>query len=167
MADLKAKAWRNDAAAKVTGRAHYAGDLKFAGLLHAVPVYSDFVHARLRAVDTTQAAAAPGVVRVLTAKDAPGSCRFGQILKDYRIFADDRIRYHGDVVALVVAETRAQAIAAAALVRVDADELPALLDPEAAMAPDAPLIHAEHGSISSIIMRYGAATWTRVLPRPT
>ncbi len=146
MADLKAKAWRNDAAAKVTGRARYAGDLKFAGLLHAVPVYSDFVHARLKRVDTTLANVAPGVVRVLTATDAFDTCRFGQIRQDYRMFADDRIRYHGDVVALVVAETRAQAMAAARLIVVDAEELPALFDPEEAMQPGAVLIHEEYGS---------------------
>ncbi|HOT00630.1 MAG TPA: hypothetical protein PLY66_06460, partial [Acidobacteriota bacterium] len=54
------RAWRNDAVAKVTGRARYADDLKFHGLLHAVPVYTDHVHARLRGVDTDAAAAAPG-----------------------------------------------------------------------------------------------------------
>ncbi len=146
MADLKFKAWRNDAVTKVTGRAKYADDLKFVRMLHAVPVYTDYVHARLLSVDTTQASQAKGVVRVLTAKDVPGSCRFGQIIRDYRMLVDDKIRYHGDVVAIVVGETRAAALHGAALVQVNAAELPPALDPRAAMEPDAMLIHEEHGS---------------------
>jgi CO/xanthine dehydrogenase Mo-binding subunit len=140
------KSWRNDAHAKVTGRTKYADDLKFARLLHAAPVYSDLVHARITSVATEDAAKAPGVVRVLTAGDVPGLNRFGQIIRDYRIFADDKIRYNGDVVALVVAETRDLAIRAAALVRVEAEPLPAVLDPEEAMLPGAVLVHEDRGS---------------------
>jgi CO/xanthine dehydrogenase Mo-binding subunit len=140
------KAWRNDAHAKVTGRTKYTDDLKFARLLHAAPVYSDFVHARILRVDTEEAEKAAGVVRVLTARDVPGSNRFGQILRDYRIFADDKVRYNGDVVAMVVAETRDQAIRASELVRVEAEALPAVLDPEEALLPGAPLVHESHGS---------------------
>ena len=146
MAELKTKAWRNDAVAKVTGRARYADDLKFPGMLHAAPVYTPHVHAKINRIDTTAAEAMAGVVRVITAKDVPGSCRFGQIMKDYRILADDKIRYNGDVVAVVVAETRATAIAAAARIEVEAQELPAILDPATAMERGAPLIHEEHGS---------------------
>ena len=140
------KAWRNDGAAKVTGRARYTDDLKFVGMLHAVPVYLDHVHARIVSIDADEARRSEGVWCVLTAKDAPGSCRYGQIMHDYRMLADDKIRYHGDVVAVVVAETRAQAIHAAARVRVIVDELPPLFDPREAMKPDAILVHEEHGS---------------------
>src|ERR1017187_1382964 len=83
--------WRNDAVAKVTGRSKFAGDLKFADLLHAVPAYSDFVHARILRIDTSESEKVPGVVKVLTARDIPGSTRMGQIRKDFRIFADDKI----------------------------------------------------------------------------
>ncbi|HMD61604.1 MAG TPA: molybdopterin cofactor-binding domain-containing protein, partial [Opitutaceae bacterium] len=138
--------WRNDARAKVTGRAKYTDDLKFARMLHAAPAYSDHVHARIIRVETEDAARAPGVARVLTAADVPGVNRFGQIIRDFRIFADDRIRYNGDVVAMVVAQTRDLAIRAAALVRVVAEPLPAVLDPEEALLPGAPLVHEEHGS---------------------
>ena len=110
-------------------------------MLHAAPAYSDFVHARIRSIDTRAAAEVPGVVRVLTATDVPGTNRFGQIIQDFRIFADDKIRYHGDVVAVVVAETRASAIRAAELVEVDAEPLPPVLDVKAAMLQDAPLVH--------------------------
>ena len=140
------KGWRNDAEAKVTGRAKYAADLKFAGMLHAVPVYTDFVHAKLNSVDTSVALQSPGVHAVFTASDAPGTVRFGQIKKDLRILVDDKIRYNGDVVAIVVAESREQAIAASKLVRIDATPLPAILDPEEALRPDSALIHEENRS---------------------
>lgn len=131
---------------KVTGRAKYADDLKYYGMLHAVPVYTDYVHARIRRIDVSAAEAVPGVVRVLTAKDVTGVFRFGQIRKDYRMLADDKIRCHGDVVAVVVAESRRAALDAAKLISVDAEELPAVLDPEDAMREDAVLVHEDNGS---------------------
>jgi len=146
MDGLKEKAWRNDAEAKVTGRIRFTDDIKLPGMLHAVPVYADFVHARLAAVGTAAAAKSLGVVRVITSRDVPGSNRGGQILKDVHVLADDKIRYHGDVVAVIVADTRDQAIAAAKRVRVLAEPLPEVLDPEAALAPDAPLVHEGHGT---------------------
>jgi len=151
------KCWRNDAYAKVTGRAKFTDDLKFANMLHAAPAYSDFVHARILSIDPAAAEQVPGVVRVLTAKDVPGLNRFGQIIRDFRILADDKIRYHGDVVALVIAETREIAIQAAQLVKVKAEALPAVLDPEAAMLPDAPLVHESHGSniVNTHVVRRG------------
>lgn len=146
MIPLPTRGWRNDALAKVTGRAKYAGDLKLPGLLHGAPVYTDFVHARLLEIDGREAERLPGVVRVLTARDVPGSNRLGQIVRDLRVFADDKIRYHGEAVALVVATSREVAIAAAQLVRVQAVPLPAVLDPEEAMRPGAPLVHEERGT---------------------
>ncbi len=146
MADVIPGAWRNDAIAKVTGRTKYADDLKFVNMVYAAPVYSDFVHARLIAVHTENAERAEGVVRVLTARDVPGANRYGQIVHDFRVFADDKIRYHGDVVALVIAHTRDQAIRAADLVRVEAEPLPAVLDPEEALREGAPLVHEDHGT---------------------
>jgi len=157
MPELDKKSWRNDAYAKVTGRAKFTDDLKFANLLHAAPVYSDYVHAKLIAIATEQAENFPGVIKVLTAKDVPGTNRFGQIIRDFRIFADDKIRYHGDVVAVVVAETREIAIRAAQLVKVNAEPLPAVLDPEAAMLPGAPLVHESHGTniVNTHVVRRG------------
>ncbi|MBM4386574.1 MAG: xanthine dehydrogenase family protein [Deltaproteobacteria bacterium] len=136
-------AWRNDALLKVTGRAKYTDDLKAHNMLHAVPVYADFVHAKITAIETKEAERYPGVARVLTAKDIPGKKRFGQIRKDYPILSEDRIRYNGEVAAVVVAETRAAAVEAAKLVRVRAEELQALLDPEEAMRDGAVLIHED------------------------
>ncbi|MDR3456551.1 MAG: xanthine dehydrogenase family protein molybdopterin-binding subunit [Verrucomicrobiae bacterium] len=157
MSKPEAKCWRNDAHAKVTGRAKFTDDLKFVNVLHAAPAYSGLVHARILSIDTGAAEKVPGVVRVLTAKDVPGVNRFGQIIRDMRIFADDKIRYDGDVVAMVIAETREIAIQAALLVRTNAEPLPAVLDPEAAMLPEAPLVHENHGSniVNTHVVRRG------------
>lgn len=144
--DRKEACWRNDACAKVTGRARYADDLKYAGMLHAVPVYTDHVHAILKKVHTNEAAIMPGVVRIITAVDVPGNPIFGQIHRDYRMLVNDHIRFNGDVVAIVVATTRQEAIAAAAKVRVDVDPLPPVLDVEEALKPGSPLVHESHGS---------------------
>jgi CO/xanthine dehydrogenase Mo-binding subunit len=144
--DVTERAWRNDAVAKVTGRARYTDDLKVHGVLHAVPVYAGHVRARLRGVDTAEAAARPGVVRVLTAADVPGDVSFGQIQRDYAMFAVDAIRCRGDVAALVVAETRAEALAAVPFVRVDAEPLPPVTDPEEALRDGAPHVHEAKGT---------------------
>ncbi len=157
MISLRSDAWRNDARAKVTGKTVYTDDLRCENMLYAVPVYSDHVHAILRAVRTGEAERVPGVLKVLTARDVPGVNRYGQIFKDLRIFADDKIRYNGDVVAVVVAESKEIAQNAAAKVSVDADALPAILDPEEALSPDAAFIHEAHGSniINTHVIRRG------------
>ena len=121
MGELKQKAWRSDAVAKATGRARYADDLKFPNMLHAAPVYTSHVHARIVGIDATRAERISGVVRVITAEDAPGPCRFGQIMKDYRILADDKIRYNGDVVAVVVAEKIREGVARHAFADTDGE----------------------------------------------
>ncbi|MDX9722097.1 MAG: xanthine dehydrogenase family protein molybdopterin-binding subunit [Myxococcota bacterium] len=120
--------FRNDAVAKVCGAAKYADDYTFPGMLHAAPVYGDEVHARILQLDTSRAAAAPGVVRVLTAADVPGHSHWGQLEHDLPIFASTHLRSHGDVVALVVATSREQAIAAAELVELRCEPLPAVTD---------------------------------------
>lgn len=133
-------AYRNDARAKVTGRATYADDISFSGMLHAVPVYADYVAAKDVRIDTGAALKAPGVVRVITAADVPGSAVFGQIERDYPMFIKDRIRSWGDVCALVVAQTREQAKAAAALVTITATPIKPVLTMEEALKPGAPVV---------------------------
>jgi CO/xanthine dehydrogenase Mo-binding subunit len=132
--------FRNDAFSKVTGRAKYTDDLKYFGLAHAVPVYTGFVHAENLKVDTSKAEEAQGVLAVYTAADIPGQVCFGQINRDYAMLAKERIMCEGDVIALVVAETREAALAAAELVVEHADELPSLTDPEEALKPDAQVL---------------------------
>ena len=138
------RGWRNDAVAKVTGRAMYCDDLKVHGMLHAVPVYSNEVHAQILGIGVDRARSAPGVHAVITARDIRGTTRFGQIVKDYRMLADDKIRYNGDVVAIVVADTRDQAVEAATLVNIETRSLPAVFDSEQALADNAPMVHEDH-----------------------
>lgn len=145
MENINYKCFRNDAKAKVTGQAKYTDDIKLPGMLYAVPVYSDYVHAKILNIDTSKAESYPGVEKVLTYKDVTGNNRFGQIIKDYRIFADDKIRFNGDVIAIVVASTKAIAIDASKLVVLEAEELEPVLDPELAMSSSI-LVHEEHGS---------------------
>ncbi|MBU1558584.1 MAG: xanthine dehydrogenase family protein molybdopterin-binding subunit [Pseudomonadota bacterium] len=133
--------FRNDALSKVTGKAKYADDLKFHNMLHAVPVYTDFVHAKINHIDTTAAEQSKGVVKVITWKDVLGKLQYGQIEQDYCLFAHDKIRFHGDVIALVIATTREQAINASKKVTLDATPLPLILDTEEAMQTNSPLVH--------------------------
>lgn len=140
------KCFRNDAVAKVTGQTRYSDDLKFHRMLHGVPVYTDYVHAKIDSIDTLAAEQSKGVVKVITAKDILGDKCYGQIQRDYALLVSDKIRFHGDVVAVVVAETRDCAIAAAKLVQVKAAPLPLILDLEKAMQSDSPLVHKSKGS---------------------
>ncbi|MDY0150869.1 MAG: xanthine dehydrogenase family protein molybdopterin-binding subunit [Candidatus Cloacimonas sp.] len=138
--------WRNDAYAKVTGIAKYTDDYTMPQMLHAVPVYAPVASAMLTAIDSTQAMLQAGIVAVFTAKDIPGNIKFGQIIKDYPTLVSDRIKSTGDVLALIVANTRDNAIAAIPFVKLELEELPAIYDPEIAMLPESPLLHPEHGS---------------------
>ncbi|HOH46429.1 MAG TPA: xanthine dehydrogenase family protein, partial [Candidatus Cloacimonadota bacterium] len=140
------KVFRNDALAKVTGIAKYTDDYTMPGMLHAAPVYPNCASARILKIDAADALALPGVVAVFTAGDIPGTIKLGQIIKDYPTLAHKTVRSTGDVLALVVAESRELALKAASLVRVELEMRPALLDPEEALQENAPLINPEHGS---------------------
>ncbi|MCK9310059.1 MAG: dehydrogenase, partial [Candidatus Cloacimonetes bacterium] len=147
MKDTKSKAaFRNDAYAKVTGIAKYTDDYTMPQMLHAVPVYAPVAAAKIVNIDSSQALLQEGVIAVFTAKDIPGSVKFGQIIKDYPTLVLDIIKSTGDVLALIVAENREQAIAAIAFMKIELEELPAIFDPETAMLPETPLLHPEHGS---------------------
>lgn len=113
----------------------YVDDLRVDGMLHAAVVLAEHVRADVLAIDTTAAAATPGVVQVLTAADVPGELRIGLIHRDWPVFipVGGRTSYTGDVLALVVAEDRQTARAAAELVRVDCRRLRPIVDPVAAI----------------------------------
>ncbi len=149
---------RPDAHGKVTGATRYPADLVAAGMLHCKIVFAGRPHARLDALDTRAALAYPGVVTVLTAADVPYNA-YGLVEADQPALCGDYVRYVGDRVALVVAETREAATAAAALVQVTYTDLPAVTDPRAALADDTPAIHTAHGSnqLSHTAIRKGDA----------
>ncbi len=127
---------------KVTGTARYAADAAREGMLHAAFAGSPYPHARVLAVDTAAARAVPGVRAVLTGADVRPA-RFGRRLLDWPVLAWDRVRFIGDRVAAVAADTPEAAERAAALVDVTYEELPAVFDMDAALAPGAPLIHPD------------------------
>src|SRR5437588_1488442 len=136
---------RPDGKEKVTGSGRYTADLNLTGQLHAKLRYADHTHARIVRIDTTKARALPGVLAVLTHEDVP-DVRYGIMVKDRRLFAKERVRFEGDVVAAVAALTPELAAEAAAVIEVDYEPLPAISDLEAAVSEDAPLIHEEWAS---------------------
>ena len=132
---------RVDAIPKVTGTFGYASDLWADGMLWGATLRSPHPHARIRGIDTAAAAALPGVHAVLLAADLPGKRTFGLNFDDQPVLADGLVRYHGEPVAVVAADTPAIAHRATTLIDVDWAPLPAVTDMEAAMAPKAPRLH--------------------------
>lgn len=146
---------RVDARAKVTGEAKYPGDIDMPGQLWMKVLFADRPHARITKLDTTRAAQAPGVVAVFTAKDVPVN-EYGLNEMDNPVLcgpdalaatehfsreAQHIVRWMGDKIALVVAETERQALAARDLIVVEYENLPALYDPRKAIKADAPQLH--------------------------
>ena len=131
---------RIEGPAKVTGGTRYAADVSLPGMLYGAILRSPHPHAIIRSIDASAARRVPGVVAVITGKDAPGHYQ-GKILRDLPVLCWDRVRYVGDRVAAVAAETREATEEALGLIDVDYEPLPAVFDPLKAMQPDAPLIH--------------------------
>ena len=141
--DGAARPWiRADGAAKATGQARYTADLAFPGLAHARLLLAGRASARIRRLDTTRARGIPGVLAVLTAADVPAR-RYGSFdfVLDRTLFATDVVRFEGEVVAAVAALTPEIAAAAIDAIEVEYDDLPAVLDVEAALEPGSPLVH--------------------------
>ncbi len=133
---------RPDALDKVTGAARYPADLVQPGMLHLQVVFAMHPHARILSIDSAVALQHPGVVAVLTAQDVPYNA-FGLIDADQPVLCSNKVRFEGDKVALVAAESKQAALEGARLVAVKYEDLPAVSDPRAALAADAPLVH-EH-----------------------
>ncbi|HST40455.1 MAG TPA: xanthine dehydrogenase family protein molybdopterin-binding subunit, partial [Conexibacter sp.] len=131
---------RADGAVKASGRARYTADLELPGMLHARLLLAGRPHARLRSLSVERARVAPGVRAVLTQADVP-DVRYGMCVRDRTLFVDEVARYEGEIVAAVAADTREQASAAVGLIAAEWEELPPLLDPEAALAFDAVPLH--------------------------
>ena len=139
---------RVDGIAKVTGAARYAIDLSVPGMAHVIVVRSTRAHARIRGINRDAAAASPGVLRVITGDDlvAAGlTPYYGHVVLDHPVLAIGKVRFHGEPVALVVAESRREAAEAADLVEIDYEELPSVTDATLALAPGAPILHEQRG----------------------
>ena len=134
----------------LTGETDYLDDLAIPGLLHVAFVRSTIAHARIESIDPDEARGMPGVAAVFTADDLGLPDHHGFVMLPPTMnrppLARDRVRFVGDIVAVVVADSRARAADAAEAVVVEYDPLPAVADAEAALAPDAPVIHEAQGS---------------------
>jgi CO/xanthine dehydrogenase Mo-binding subunit len=154
-----------DAVAKATGKAVYVDDLRLSGLGHMRPVLARVPHARVRAVRGERARTLPGVRAVITAADLPGANEIGCVQPGQPLLAAERVRYVGDIVALVVADSAAEARAAAAAVEVDLEPLPGVFDVTEAARPGAPALHPEGNVCCAFHVRKGdAAAALRTAP---
>jgi CO/xanthine dehydrogenase Mo-binding subunit len=133
---------RLDAHEKLCGQAQFAGDLLVPRMLHGKVLRSPVAHARISSIDTSAAELIPGVACVLTGADLRDiDPYFGHAIKDRPIVAIDKVRFHGEPVAAVAAETSAQAAAAVDAISVEYEDLPVLATLENALAEDAPLVN--------------------------
>ena len=151
---------RVDAFGKVTGTTPYSGDLSMDGMLHMKILFAGRPHARVKHIDIKKALASPGVVAIYTAKDIPIN-EYGLQWKDQPVLCGpgsekvgtDVVRFVGDQVAAIVAETEMQAATARALIHVEYEDLPLILDAEEAMQPNAPRVHEDIGD-SNVCVHY-------------
>ncbi|MED4225222.1 xanthine dehydrogenase subunit D [Neobacillus cucumis] len=132
---------RPDGHEKVTGRMKYLTDLSFPNMLYGKVLRSREPHAEILSISVEEARKLPGVRAVVTYEDIPGLNGFGLIFPDQPVLCEDRVRYVGDALVAVAAETEERAEQALRLVEVEYKKLPVIDSPEKALKPDAPLLH--------------------------
>lgn len=132
-----------NALAKISGSARFTDDYHFPGMLFARTLRAGVPHARIVSIDASAARELRGVRAVLTHEDVPGRNAHGVVSIDWPVLCGRKVRYAGDAVAIVAADSHAIATAALDLIEVEYEELPAVTDPIAALEPDAPHVHAE------------------------
>jgi carbon-monoxide dehydrogenase large subunit len=136
----------------ITGRGRYLDDIMLTGMTRLAVLRSPYAHANIRSIDTARAAAMPGVLAVLTGADIPynplpmawpagGASGIQNNVNTPRVLATDSVKWTGEGVAAVIAETEEQAVDALEAIHVDWEPLPAVVDMEKAMAPGAPQLH--------------------------
>ena len=156
---------RPDGADKVTGKAHYSADINLPGLLYGKVLRSPHAHARIKSIDTSRAAAHPGVRAVVTAADiqqpsgraselAEGAMVNYKFLSN-NVLADGKALYKGHAIAAVAAASAHAAEEALKLIAVDYEVLPPVMDAKAAMQPDAPLVHERLAGMTTASIRAG------------
>ena len=148
----------------IKGTGKYLGDIVLPGMLHAVFVRSEYAHARIKGIDTSEAEAMPGVVAIYTGadiKDTMKSMSQPVLLPNlpakfptYWPLAIDKVKFHGEPVALVVARDKYVAVDAAECVYVDYEELPPVLDPEKALEANSPIVHEADGTNEIFAMTF-------------
>ena len=143
---------------KVTGAAKYTDDYTFPDMLFARTLRSPHPHARILSIHTENAKALVGVKAVLTHEDVPGENLHGLVYRDWPVLCADVVRYTGDAVAIVAADSEEIAEAALALIEVAYEPLPVVGDPEYAHKPEAPVLHPNHPTgnlLKHIKVRHG------------
>ncbi len=143
---------------KVTGKAIFTDDLTFPGMLYARTLRSPYPHAKILSINTEKVKSLPGVQAVLTHKDVPGENLHGLVYRDWPVLCDTVVRYVGDAVAIVAADSEDIADQALALIEVEYEPLPVVADPEYAHTPEAPVLHPNHPTgnlLKHIKVRHG------------
>ncbi len=133
---------RADGRSKVTGAGRYVADLTVAGMVHGAFRFAGVPHARITRIDTTAAKSLPGVFAVITSTEV-GTRRHGVYVQDRTLFARDVVRWEGEAIAAVAARTPALARQAAAMIEVDFELLPAVVDLEKALLSESALVHED------------------------
>jgi xanthine dehydrogenase D subunit len=144
---------------KVAGEFEFASDLHRNDALFGATRRSPHASARINSVDVTPALRIPGVRSALTHRDVPGRPTYGLEVPDQPVLAADRVRYHGEPVAIVAADTPLLARRAAVAIEVDYEPLDALTDPEEAIAPGAPPLHPDGNVLRRVHVRHGPGEW--------
>ena len=147
---------RKDALIKITGRAAYADDREFAGMLYAAAVRSPRPRVKILSISAAAASRIPGYVTLVTYKDIPGVNKWPLVMRDYPFLPEKEARFAGETVALAVAETAAAAKAAARLVEIKFKELPFIDDPLKALEKKSIKIYGKNNVISSFVIKKGA-----------
>ncbi|MDO8688894.1 MAG: molybdopterin-dependent oxidoreductase, partial [Dehalococcoidia bacterium] len=141
-----------EAEEKVRGSLTFAADMYPEGMLDGKVLWAAYPHAEILSMDTSKAQAMPGVVRIVTAADVPGRKTFGMLIPDQPALCDTRVRFLGDALAVVFAETVEQAQAAVDAIKVDYHPLEIVDSPQRAMEPGAPRLH-EQGNVCRHMQR--------------
>ena len=143
---------RIDGLEKVKGFAKFCDDIKINDSLFAVPVHTGKPSAKILKINIEEALKIPGVVKIITSKDVPGSNRLGGIISDHYLFATDRSRYAGDIVTLVVAKSLKAANKCISKIKIKYKNTKGVFNPEDSLKKGSPLIHPERNS--NLVAKY-------------
>ncbi len=156
-ARVGARTVRLDSAEKLLGTGEFVDDMQVAGMLHGAVLRSKYPRALVNKIDISAARSCPGVVSVLTAKDVPGQRLLGHIVHDWPVMIaeGEETRYVGDALVVLAATTKEAARKALDSIRVEYQERPPLLSPQAALADGAPRLHPNGNLLSQTIMKRG------------
>lgn len=139
---------RTDGEGKATGKTKYMGDIQLDGMVYGKLLHPSVPHAIIKSIEVSEAEKMPGVVKVVTAQDIPGINRHGLVVKDQPVICDERVRYLGDTVAVVLAASEREAEAALSAVVVEYEVLPSVMTAAASMVESAPKIHPDGNLIA-------------------